>query len=86
MYACIAVVIAECGINISCILAQPALRIKSKGLVKYRYLTISKGIRLDSIRNAGYVRYRSNKRHCVAKAIVCKRYWHALLASPEFRR
>ena len=31
----------------------------SKGLVKYRYLTISKGIQLDSVRNASYVRYCS---------------------------
>ena len=34
---------------------HPPLR-KSKGLVKYKYLIISKGIQLDSKRNACYVR------------------------------
>ena len=47
---------------------RPPLRIKSEGLVKYRYLTISKGIRLDSIHNAGYVRYCSPIQ---TKALCC---------------
>ena len=29
---------------------RPPLRIESKGLVKYKYHTISKGIQLDSVR------------------------------------
>ena len=47
----------------------PPLRIKSKGLVKYRYLTISKGIQSDSVRNAGYVRYCSPIR---TNALCCQ--------------